>query len=29
MNPFDMKKELEKQIKWFFRTAEAGKREAA
>lgn len=29
MNPFDIKKELEKQLKWFFRIAEAGKREAA
>jgi hypothetical protein len=29
MNPFELKKELEKQLKWFFRIAEAGKQEAA
>lgn len=29
INPFDLKKELEKQLKWFFRIAEAGRQEAA
>lgn len=29
LNPFDLKKELEKQLKWFFRITEAGKQEAA
>lgn len=29
INPFDLKKELEKQLKWFFRIAEAERQEAA
>ncbi len=29
MNPFELKRELEKQLKWFFRIAEAGRQEAA
>ncbi len=29
MKPFDLKRELEKQLKWFFRITEAGKQEAA
>jgi hypothetical protein len=29
MNPFELKKELEKQLKWFFRITEVGKREAS
>ena len=29
LNPFDLKKELEKQLKWLFRITEAGKQEAA
>ena len=29
LNPFELKKELEKQLKWFFRITEAGKQEAA
>jgi hypothetical protein len=28
INPFALKKELEKQLKWFFRITEAGKQEA-
>lgn len=29
LNPFELKRELEKQLKWFFRITDAGKREAA
>ena len=29
MNPFELKKELEKQLKWFFRITEVGSKEAA
>ena len=29
MNPFELKKELEKQLKWFFRITDVGKREAS
>jgi len=29
LNPFELKKELEKQLKWFFRITDAGKQEAA
>jgi hypothetical protein len=29
MNPFDLKRELEKQLKWFFRIADASHREAS
>lgn len=29
LNPFELKKELEKQLKWFFRITEAGRQEAA
>ena len=29
MNPFELKKELEKQLKWFFRITEVGSREAS
>lgn len=29
LNPFELKRELEKQLKWFFRITDAGKQEAA
>ncbi len=29
LNPFELKKEIEKKLKWFFRITEAGKQEAA
>ena len=29
MNPFELKKELEKQLKWFFRITEVGYKEAS